>query len=150
LFTAYFSWCLTDLNGVAICPSKSDLIFLHSFFFCLLICLRILFRIFYINFSIHFFLYLICIFRKICFSKIATQSSISFLCGSHTRMEVFRFIFSYPFLYNLTYLFSRLPPPLLRGWRQSDSRGPVVLVVEGVPSAWHDERSHWRLSSSDG
>jgi len=82
-------------------------------------------------FSTIFFLY-ISHFQKnvrIRFPKIVHKNPTA-------RMEVFRFIPSYPFLHYLTYLFSRLRPPLLRGWRQSDSRGPVILTAEGgVPPA---------------
>lgn len=79
------------------------------------------------------------------------QRRFVFMSGPIARMEVFRFILSYPFLHYLTYLFSRLRPPLLRGWRQNDSWGPVILAAEGgVPPAWHDEQSRRRPSSLDG
>lgn len=74
------------------------------------------------------------VFGKNCYSIINVASFFS--ADPTARMEVFRFVPLYPFLHHLTYLFSRLRPPLLRGWRQSDSRGPVILAAEGgVPPA---------------
>jgi len=87
------------------------------------------------------------IFPQNCYSVI---NDASFLC--RVPLHAWKSSVSFSRIpSSTTYLFSRLRPPLLRGWRQSDSRGPVILAAEGgVPPTWHDEQSRRRPSSLDG